>query len=625
MADPQMLSFVADFPPATRDEWRKLVEAVLKGAPFERLTSRTYDGLAIEPLAARRSQAQPLAMRPGATAWQIMARIDHPDPARANAMVREELDNGATGIVLVAADAIGGRGFGLPASEEAFARALAGVEPRAGLAVEIDLSPSAEAVVDAMLARGRVLSPPAADLRLGRDPLGARARDGGAAAPWSAQAPLFARRLATLSRDGFRGRLAAADGRVIHDAGGSEAQELAFVLGVALAYLRALEAEGVALEAAQQMIFFRLSADADQFLTIAKFRALRKLWARVQAACGLAAQPAFVAGETAWRMMARRDPCVNILRATIAAFAAALGGADAIAVLPFTAALGLPAPFARRIARNSQLVLLEEAHLAKVADPAAGAGALEDLTDALCHAAWALLQEVEAAGGVAAALDSGLIAGKVAAVAARRAAAVARGEDALTGVNLFPDLHEGATAVEAPCPRAQTPRGSGAALRPIRLAAPFEVLRDASDRALEKSGARPKILLATLGTPADSTARATFAANFFAAGGIEAVGADAAHGREAPALAAACRAAGTPLVCLCASDQVYDKEAAAAARALGAAGARHIFLAGRPGAREAALRAAGVQSFVYEGCDMLATLASAYATLGIEVARSEIG
>ena len=176
-------------------------------------------------------------------------------------------------------------------------------------------------------------------------------------------------------------------------------QELAYVLAVAVAYLRALESGGVALDQARRMIFFRLSADADQFLTIAKFRALRKLWARVEEACGLAPVPAFVSAETAWRMMTRRDPHVNMLRTTIAAFSAGIGGADAVTVLPFTAALGLPDRFARRIARNSQLLLLEESNLAKVSDPAAGSGGFEALTEQLCTAAWALFQEIERAGG----------------------------------------------------------------------------------------------------------------------------------------------------------------------------------------------------------------------------------
>ena len=251
----------------------------------------------------------------------------------------------------------------------------------------------------------------------------------------------------------------------IHNAGGSEAQELAFALGSAVTYLRALEASGVALDAARRMIYFRLATDADQFLTIAKFRAVRKLWARVEQACGLAPAPAFVAAETAWRMMTRRDPYVNILRSTVAVCAAGLGGADAITVLPFTAAIGLPDRFARRIARNTQLILLEESNLAKVADPAAGSGGIEDLTQQLCAAAWALFQEIEKAGGAAAALEQGLIQSKVAATRAEREKNIARRKDALTGTSEFPDIHEAAVHVldVAPLPGAKT---TGAVRRP---------------------------------------------------------------------------------------------------------------------------------------------------------------
>ena len=293
MTDPEPVQFAADFPAATREQWRQLVDAVLKGAPFERLVSTTYDGLAIEPLAARRSDARPVSARPGATTWEILARIDHPDPALANEIALRELGNGATGLALVFKGSRGDYGFGLPATETALVRALEGVHLDAGISVEVDLSPAAVAVIDALLARGLVFPAPAANIRLGHDPLGANALTGSAVRAWTEQAPHFARRLAALSRAGFGGKLAAADGRVIHNAGGSEAQELAFALSVALAYLRALEAEGVALDAARRMIFFRLSADADQLLTIAKFRALRKLWARVEASCGLAAEPSF--------------------------------------------------------------------------------------------------------------------------------------------------------------------------------------------------------------------------------------------------------------------------------------------------------------------------------------------
>jgi methylmalonyl-CoA mutase len=615
MTEPEPLALAPDFPRATQEQWRKLVDAVLKGAPLERLVSTTYDGLSIKPLAARRPDAQPIAARPGAAAWEVLSRIDHPDPVLANEIALRELENGATGLALVFEDSRGEHGFGVPASEAGLARALEGINFSAGVAIELDLSPHSVAMIDAMLADGRVLSPPATNLRLGHDPLGTYALTGAAPRPWNDDAPHFARRLAALDRAGFRGRLAVADGRIIHNAGGSEVQELAFALGTALAYLRALEAEGVDLDAARRMIFFRLSADSNQFLTIAKFRALRKLWARVVAACGLAAMPTFVSAETAWRMMARRDPHVNILRATIAVFAAALGGADAIAVLPFTAARGLPDRFARRIARNTQLVLLEESHLDKVADAVAGAGAAEDLTDQLCRAAWTLFQKIEDAGGIAAALERGFLQNEVAEVRARRAAAIARRQDPLTGVSIYPNLYEPAVTVDATAPLAAE---SAAALAPIRLAEPFEALRDVSDRVFAATGARPKIFLANLGTTADFTARATFAKNFFEAGGIEAVEAPGDAGIDPGALASAYQSAGAALVCLCSTDKLYDSKGSEAARVLEAAGARHIYLAGRPGEREAAFKAAGVQSFIYEGCDALATLKAAYDILGIE-------
>jgi methylmalonyl-CoA mutase len=613
MTDPETLLLAADFAAATREEWRKLVDRVLKGAPFERLISTTYDGLSIEPLARRRADARPVAARPAAAPWRVLARIDHPDPALGNEIALRELNTGAGGLALVFAGAAGDYGFGLRASEEALGRVLEGFDFNVGAALEFDISPHAAAVIDAMLAKGFALSQRGAGIRVGHDPIGATAITASAARPWTEEAPHFARRLAALARDGFRGKLAVADGRIIHNAGGSEAQELAFALSVALTYLRALEAEGVALDTARRMIFFRLSADADQFLTVAKFRALRKLWARVEDACELAPEPAFVSAETAWRMMARRDPHANILRATIAAFAAALGGADAITVLPFTAALGLPDRFARRIARNTQLVLLEESHLAKVADPAAGSGAVEDLTDQLCQVTWPLFREIEAAGGIAAALASGRFQQKVAEVRTKRAAATARRRDALTGVSIFPNLHEAEAKVDVPAPPRQPAAG---ALQPIRLAEPFEALRDVSDRLLATTGARPKVFLATLGTPAEFTARATFAKNFFEAGGIQAVG---GAGIDLPALPAAFTAADAALACLCSSDKVYEKEAAAAALALKAAGARHIYLAGRPREQEAALKSAGVRSFIYEACDALATLTSVYDMLGVEI------
>jgi methylmalonyl-CoA mutase len=328
----------------------------------------------------------------------------------------------------------------------------------------------------------------------------------------------------------------------------------------------------------------------------------------VEEACGLEPVPSFIAAETAWRMMTKRDPYVNMLRATIAVVGAGFGGADAITVLPFTLALGLPERFARRIARNTQLVLLEESNLARVADPAAGAGGIEEITSVLCGAAWTLFQEIERAGGAWATLQQGLIQNKVASVRAQRQAAVARRRDALTGTSDFPDLAEAPVTVVDVAAVAPAPLSLGPAVEPlprIRLAEPFEALRDASDRILAATGARPKIFLANLGTPAAFTARATFAKNFFEAGGIEAVTNDGFESREG--LLAAFRTSGAKLACLCSSDEIYAREAVETARALAAAGAA-VWLAGRPGALEAALEEAGICGFVFAGCDALAAL-----------------
>jgi methylmalonyl-CoA mutase len=422
-----------------------------------------------------------------------------------------------------------------------------------------------------------------------------------------------------LADQGFRGPFAVADGRIIHNAGGSEAQELSFAIASAVEYLRALQASSVQLDTARGMIYFRLSADADEFLTIAKFRSLRKLWARVEDACGLTPKPAYVAAETAWRMMTQRDPYVNLLRMTIAVTAAGVGGADNITVLPHTAALGLPDAFARRVARNTQLILLEESNLAKVSDPAAGSGAIEDLTGKLCAAAWAQFQEIEGAGGAWAALERGLVQKNVAAVRTERQKAAARRKDALTGTSDFPDLHEKSAAVLDVAP-VVPPRETAAAvmiepLPRIRLAQPFEALRDASDRMLKKTGARPKVFLANLGKLAEFTARAMFAKNFYEAGGIEALSNDGFKDR--PAMIAAFKASGAKFACLCSSDAVYAAQAAEAAKALTAAGAV-VHLAGRPGENEAPWRQAGVKSFVFMGCDVVSTLQAAHDILDVK-------
>ncbi len=610
------LPLAADFAPATYDDWRKLVDGVLKGAPFEKLVSKTYDGLRIEPIYRRARDSAPIAGRPAAAPWQIMQRIDHPDAAAANAQALHDLENGATGLTLVFAGANGAYGFGMDPTAEAIEKILDGVFIDAGIAIELQVGPQSRmaAIHLAEYVQRKGISPAACDIRFGLDPIGACAVWGSSPYTWSEIVPAVTGAIKGLAAMGFKGPFAAADGRVIHDAGGSEVQELAFVLASALAYLRAIEEAGIALEEARNMVYARLSADADQFLTMAKFRALRLLWTRVEQACGLAPKPLLIAADTAWRMLTQRDPYVNMLRATMATFSAGLGGANGINVLPHTLALGLPDPFARRVARNTQLVLLEESNLAKVSDPAAGSGGIEALTSELCEAAWQLFQETEKAGGVFAALEQNLIQRKVAATRAVREASIARRKEVLTGASEFPNLGEAQVAVLEAKPVALAPYGEAKfkfdALPPIRLAVPFERLRDRSDEILKSTGTRPKVFLANLGTSADFTARATFAKSFFETGGIEAV--DTEGFTDPAALAKAFKASGAALACLCSQDKVYAALAAVAAKALQAAGAKHIYLAGRASEQEAVLRAAGVNDFIFAGGDALATLQEAY-------------
>jgi methylmalonyl-CoA mutase len=619
MSDAEELAFATEFPAATREQWLKLVGGVLKGAPFDkRLVANTYDGLSIQPLYPRNAGAKPVAARAAGAAWTVMQRVDHPDPAAANEQALHDLENGATGLTMVMAGSLNANGFGLDASPETLARALDGIYLDAGVAIDFNVSAETRDAAKnfAALVTRLGIAPSAVEMRASLNPLGGVAATGVEARPWKELAPYFAGLVQELAGQGFRGPFAVADGRVIHNAGGSEAQELAFALASAVTYLRALEAGGVALDAARRMIYFRLATDADQFLSIAKFRAIRKLWARVEQACGLAPAPTYVAAETAWRMMTRRDPSVNILRSTVAVVAAGLGGADAVTVLPFTAALGLPDAFARRIARNTQLVLLEESHLAKVSDPAAGAGGIEDLTGQLCTTAWTLFQEIEAAGGTDVALAQGLIQRKVAATRAEREKNIARRRDALTGTSEFPNVHEAAAPVLDVAPRpASTGERSPLDLPRIRLAEAFEKLRDASDRMLAAKGTRPTIFLANLGKLSDFTARTLFAKNVFEAGGIEAISNDGFASRHE--MVAAFKASGAKLACLCSSDKIYAAEAVDAAKALTAAGASRIYLAGRPGELEAALKAAGVQDFIYVGCDVVTTLREAQSQLGL--------
>lgn len=611
------LPLARDFPPAEEAEWKALVEKALKGAPFSTLESKSYDGIVIEPLyrPARDGHVVP-GRAPGAP-WEVLQRIEIADGKTANTQILDDLNNGAGGVAVVFHGAIGDYGYAVPPSEEFLKAAFENVHFEWGVPIELQLGPLCKdaALMLANLLQQRGIKPAETNIRFGFDPIGVLAANGWNNVVWPDMANVFASLAGEMVEQGFKSPLAVGDGRPVHAAGGSEAQELAFAISVALAYVRAAHDGGVPLDQARRLVFFRLAADQNQFLTTAKFRALRKLWSRVEEACGLEPEPAFVTAETAWRMMTKRDPHGNIVRGTIAALASAVGGANAVTVLPFSAAAGLPDAFARRVARNTQTILLEESNLYRVADPAAGSGALETLTRELCVEAWKLFQQIEAAGGPAEALRAGTIQKEIETARAAREAAIGRRKDALIGTSDFPDLGEASISVleaerSKPCDGERTAEP----LRPMRLAEQFEALRDKSDEYLAAHGTRPKIFLACLGRPADFNARASFAKSLFEAGGIEAIAPHAAQSLED--LVQGFESSLAKLVCLCSSDKVYAEQGANAARVLKDVGAEHIYLAGKPGDLEAALKDAGVESFVAAGADALQTLRGAYADLG---------
>ncbi|MFD3696531.1 methylmalonyl-CoA mutase family protein [Streptomyces sp. NPDC058646] len=609
------LSLAAEFPDATHEQWQRLVEGVLRKsgkevsgeAAEDALSTTLEDGLTTRPLYTAPETAADTGF-PGfapfvrggraegnaADGWDVRQRHLGTDPVRVNEAVLTDLENGVTSLWLAL-----GRGA-LPV--DGLARALEGVY--LDLApVSLDAGAEYAQAARAFLALCAEREVPSAAVRasLGADPLGHEARTGEALDP--AEAVELAREAAA----GYPGvRALAVDALPYHEAGGSAAEELGLSLATGVAYLRTLTAAGLSTEAALGQLEFRYAATADQFLTIAKLRAARRLWARVAEACGAAEAGAQRQhAVTSPVMMTRRDPWVNMLRTTVACMAAGVAGADSVTVLTFDHELGLPDAFARRIARNTSTILVEESHLARVIDPAGGSYYVEQLTDELARAAWEFFQTVEKAGGQAAALRSGLVADRLAATWAARSKKLAKRREPITGVSEFPLLSE------KPVVREPAPEGPAGGLPRVRRDEAYEALRARSDAHLAATGARPRIFLAALGPAAAHTARATFASNLFQAGGVEAVhdpvSVDPATAAEAYAASGA-----DGMAVLCSSDALYEEQAGAVAAALRAAGATTVFLAGRPGTAGAA-----VDEYVFAGCDAVAVLSSVLDRMGV--------
>ncbi|MEU9443714.1 methylmalonyl-CoA mutase subunit beta [Streptomyces sp. NPDC048304] len=590
------LSLAAEFPDATHEQWQRLVEGVLRksgkevsGAAAEDALSTTLeDGLRTRPLYTARDAAPD----PGLPGFAPYVRGSRPEgntvggwdvrqrhTALAEGTVLADLENGGTSLWLV----LGEGGIPVGRLGEALEGVYLDLAP-----VVLDAGRDTEAAAEALLGLYADKGVAAGAVRgsLGGDPLGYEARTGTALdfAPYAA--------LAARCADDHPGlRALTVDALPYHEAGGSAAQELGASLATGVAYLRQLTEAGLSVEQAAGQLEFRYAATADQFLTVAKLRAARRLWSRIAEVCGApGAQVQHVV--TSPVMMARRDPWVNMLRTTVATLAAGVGGADAVTVLPFDHALGLPDAFSRRIARNTSTILIEESHLARVIDPAGGSWYVERLTDELAHAAWEFFRTIERDGGQAAVLRSGRLRTDLATTWAERSKKLAKRREPITGVSEFPLL------AEKPVEREPAPEQPSGGLPRVRRDEAFEELRARSDAHLAATGARPRIFLATLGSAAEYTARATFAANLFQAGGIE------------PVTEGSFEDSGATEAVLCSSDALYAEQAEQAAKSLKASGARHVFLAGRG-------EYAGIDSCVFAGCDAIDVLSATLDRMGV--------
>ena len=698
----QSMKFAEGFPMPTYEQWVGEVEKALKGAPFDkRMYTRTYEGVTLRPIYTRNdwpASGDPSGF-PGAAPftrggraagnrvdnWDVRQTYAYPDPAKCNDVILNDLARGVTSVTIAfdqaasagldadqaGADALAGADGVMIYSVDDLDRLLTGVYLdliTVSLAAGAQFVPAA-AMLQALWHRRRI-APEAAKGAFNADPLAALTRRG--RLPVAIDAAMA--QMADLARHTAASwplcTAVGVDTSPYHDAGCTESQDLAISMATGLAYVKAMTAAGLDVDAACRQILFTYSVPCDQFLAIAKLRAARKMWARITEACGAgeSARAMRITAITSWRMMSKRDPWVNMLRTTVACFAAAVGGADSITVRPFDETLGLPDALGRRISRNTHVILAEESNLAKVVDPAGGSWYVESRTDELAKVAWAEFQAIEKAGGIVAVVQDGSLAKQIAAAYAQREGNLAKRRDPVTGVSEFPNIGEAPIELEQPdllaaykaaCERLKTTRGADAAPALAGLKAPgagglaaaataaasagatlgqmagtlkgaetttaalprhrygerFEELRDASDVYLGKTGERPKIFLANLGTIAQHTGRATFSKNFFEVAGIEAL--SNAGFTDAESCVAAFRSSGAKIAILCSADPVYETMVAQVAPALKAAGCSFLFLAGNPGDKKEAYMGAGVDDFIFMGGDLLQTTRSTLARLGV--------
>jgi methylmalonyl-CoA mutase len=609
------LVLAAEFPAVTRQQWQRLVAKVLgseSDSPERELATITADGIEIAPLyvddASRPSPGYPgqapfVRGRGSAgnrSGWDVRQRHEHPDPAVARVQIMEDLEGGVSSLWLGLGD---GR-IPVESLPDVLAETYLDLAP-----IVLDAGERFAEAADLYLdvAAGRGVPAGALAGCLGADPLGVLARAG--AADDHADLAIAADLARRCAADYPGVRAIVVDALPFHEAGGSDAEELGCALAAGLEYLRALRTAGLSADAAFGQLEFRYAATADQFATIAKLRAARRVWARVARQCGVTSD---AAGQrqhavSSWSMLTRRDPWNNILRATLACFSAGVGGADAITVAPFDAAIGQPDKLARRVARNVHALLVEESHVARVIDPAGGSWYVEDLTEQLAVKSWAWFQEIERSGGLRAALADGIVSDRLAASRERRRDALARRREAVTGVSEFPLVGE--TLLSRPA--AARSVGGASGLPRIRWSQWHEQLRDRADVYALATGSPPTLTLAPLDASRASAGRAERVAALLAPAGITAIAVGAAPGDGVSGEGAN---PGASVVIVCGSaDADADEVGAAVDRARARGASTVVVAAGDPQAP-----VPGAAERIIDDMDVLAFCGRMLDALGVQ-------
>ena len=614
-----------EFPPVSTEQWEELIRTDLKGADYEKkLIWKTPEGIPLRPY-YRQEDIRALGhvkslpgefpwvrgKKTGSNEWLVRQDIVVNDVGAANARAIDSLMKGAGSIGFIPGD-------NLIQSGPELGRLLRNICLASAEINFVTQRPSEKLVrlIDEENAsRGGARS----DLHgsVGYDPLGVLLTTGNYPVD-EEEAFDLAVNLVYQAAGLPDFTVINVDASIFHNAGGSAVQDIAFAISSAVQYMDRLTAKGIKPEQAAEKIRFTFAAGSNYFMEMAKFRAVRYLWAKITEAWGVSHRTAgklFIHAVTSRWNKTIYDPYVNVLRSTTESMSAVLGGIDSLCVDPFDKTFKKEcSDFSERVARNIQLILKEEAYFDKVADPSAGSYYIENLTASLIEESWKLFLKTDDMGGFIEAFKSGVIQDMIEETAAGRDRYIAGRRDTLVGTNKYPDPRERVAgnidrSVAWPVQQvAENPVG-----RPLKLyrgAMAFEEIRIRTE--MHPAGP-PKVFLLTYGNPAMRKARAVFASGFFGCAGFEVIN---NQGFKTPSEGAeAALKEKADIVVVCSSDEEYPEIVPAVAAEIGKSAM--VAVAGYPRDSIEQIRAAGVDIFIHLGSDVPGTLQHIQEELGI--------